>query len=60
MKDWLCRDYIMEAYRQEVCMLEAKFDRLELTHILCRNNEATDALAKMGSSQDTVLPRVFL
>lgn len=60
MKDWTYRDPIMEAYYQEVCKLEAKFDRLELTHVSHRDNKATDELTNMGSSQGMVPAGVFL
>ena len=60
MKDWVCRDPAMEAYCQEVRKLEGKFDGLEITHVLRRDNEAADALAKMGSSREPVPAGVFL
>ena len=50
----------MEAYWQEVRKLEDKFDGLELHHVLRRDNEAADALAKMGSEREPVPDGVFL
>lgn len=40
--------------------LEAKFDGLELTHVLRRYSEAADELAKLGSTRDFVPAGVFL
>lgn len=40
----------MLAHCQELRKLEGKFDDLELSHVLHHDNEAVDALAKMGSS----------
>ena len=60
MKDWSCRDPTMEAYCQEVRKLESKFDGLEITHVLRRDNEAADELAKMGSARAPVPEGIFL
>ena len=60
MKAASCRDPKMQAYCQEVRKFEDKFDGLELHHILRRDNEAADALAKMGSERQTVPDGVFL
>jgi hypothetical protein len=49
----------MEAYHEEVWHLEDKFHGLELNHIACRYNEATDELTKITSSRTTVPPDVF-
>jgi ribonuclease HI len=46
-------------YCREVQKLEDKFDGLELDHIPQRLNEATDELAKMASSRESVLAGVF-
>ena len=40
----------MEAYCAEVQKLEEKFDGIELHHVLWRDNEEADALAKLASS----------
>uniref|UniRef100_A0A0A8ZDF7 Uncharacterized protein n=1 Tax=Arundo donax TaxID=35708 RepID=A0A0A8ZDF7_ARUDO len=50
----------MDAYCQEVRMLESKFDGLELTHILRTDNKTTDELAKMGSTQAPVPAGIFV
>jgi ribonuclease HI len=52
-------DSLMAAYRQEVRKLEEKFDSFELHHILRRDNEAADALARLGSSHESTLLGVF-
>lgn len=60
MKASSCRIPKMEAYCQEVRKLEDKCDGLELHHVLRRDNEATDFLAKMASRRDSVPDDVFL
>jgi hypothetical protein len=42
----------MVTYQQEVRRLEENFDGFELHHILRRDNEAVDALARLGSSRE--------
>jgi hypothetical protein len=54
-----CHDSHMVAYWQKVRRLEEKFDGFELNHILQRDNEATDALTQLGSSQQSPPPGVF-
>lgn len=49
MKASACHDHKMEAYCAEVRKLEAKFDGMELWHILQRENEEADSLDS-GSS----------
>jgi hypothetical protein len=39
--------------------LEEKFDGFELHHILWRDNEAADALARLGSSREPPPPGMF-
>ena len=41
----------MEAYYREIHKLEGKFDRIKLHHILRRDKEEADALAKFSSTQ---------
>jgi hypothetical protein len=53
------RDSRMAAYRQEVRRLEEKFDGFELHHIPRRDNEATDALTRLGLSCEPPPPGVF-
>nr|AAT77321.1 putative polyprotein [Oryza sativa Japonica Group]AAV31327.1 putative polyprotein [Oryza sativa Japonica Group] len=60
MKVWSCLDDNMTAYRQGVCKLEDKFDGLELTHVLRRNNEAADRLANFGSKREAAPSDVFV
>jgi ribonuclease HI len=59
MKDSSCHDPKMEAYYKMVWRLEDKFDGLELNHIARKYNEATNALAKVTSSQTMIPPDVF-
>jgi ribonuclease HI len=59
MKESSCHDPKMEAYCKAVRRLEERFDSLELNHITCKYNEATDELAKIMSGRTTVLPDVF-
>jgi ribonuclease HI len=54
-----CRDSHMAAYQQEVRRLEEKFDGFELHHILRRDNEAADALARLGSNRESPPPGMF-
>ncbi|EEE67731.1 hypothetical protein OsJ_25415 [Oryza sativa Japonica Group] len=60
MKEWSCLDDNMMAYRQEVRMLEDKFDGLELSHVLRHNNEAADRLANFGSKREAAPSDVFV
>jgi ribonuclease HI len=59
MKNSHCRDRRMEAYCNEVQLLENKFYGLELNHIAQRYNETADELAKTASGRTTVPPDVF-
>jgi hypothetical protein len=59
MKESSCHDPKMVAYCQAVCLLEDKFDGLELNHITRRSNEAAYKLVKLASSQAPVLAGVF-
>jgi hypothetical protein len=49
MKESSCRYAKRAAKCQEVCLLEDRFDGLELNHISRWLNEAADTLAKMVS-----------
>jgi hypothetical protein len=55
-----CHDSHMAAYRQEVRMLEEKYGRFELHHIFRHDNEAADALSRMGSSHEQPPSSVFV
>jgi hypothetical protein len=59
MKDSSCHDPKMEAYCKEVQCLENKFHDLELNHVVRRNNEAADELAKIMSNRTLVPPDIF-
>jgi hypothetical protein len=59
MKNSHCRDPKMEAYCDEVRLLEDKFYGLELNHIARRYNETADELAKIASGRTTVPSDVF-
>jgi len=59
MKASNCHDPKMEAYCKEVHRLEDKFHGLELVHVARRYNEVADELAKIASTQGTVLPNAF-
>jgi Reverse transcriptase-like len=50
----------MAAYCQEVRRLEEKFEGLELHHILRRDNEVADYLAKLASSRESPPPGIFI
>ena len=60
MKESSCHNAKMAAYCREVYQLGDKFDGLELNHILRRLNEATNALAKVASTQEPVSTGVFV
>jgi hypothetical protein len=47
-------------YCQELRKLEYNFDGLEYLHIRQGKNEIADELAKLGSSQVTIPPGIFL
>lgn len=59
MKESSCHDPKMAAYCKEVRKLKEHFDGLELNHILRRDIEAANALAKMASNRDPVPTGVF-
>jgi hypothetical protein len=59
MKNSHCRDSKMEAYCDEVRLLEDKFHGLELNHIALRYNETADELDNIASGRTTVPPDVF-
>src|SRR6266508_263353 len=59
-KEYSCTSTKMSAFCQEVRKLEGTFDELELTHVLCNDNNEVDVLAKMGSRWAPVLTDVFV
>jgi len=60
MKELTCYDMKMEAYWVKVQKLEDKFDGIELHHVLWRDNEEANSLARLASSQKPPSSRVFL
>jgi hypothetical protein len=59
MKESSYHDPKMATYCQVVCLLEDKFDGLELNHIARRFNEAADELAKLASGQALAPASIF-
>jgi hypothetical protein len=59
MMESSCHNPKMEAYCKTVRHLEDKFDGLELNHVACKYNEATDEIAKIMASRTMVPPDVF-
>src|SRR5437868_12515668 len=59
-KEYSCTSAKMSAYFQEVRKLEGTFDGLDLTHVLHKDNNEADELAKMGSKWTPVLTGVFV
>src|SRR5438128_9371082 len=49
-KDYQCSDPIMAAYLAEVTKLERRFLGLEVKHVLRRDSQLADQLARMSSS----------
>jgi hypothetical protein len=60
MKEKNCIDPKMVVYCQAIRDLEGKFHGLELHHVLCDHNKATDILAKTASSRKPVPHGVFV
>jgi ribonuclease HI len=60
MEESSYRDSRMAAYRSEVRRLKEKFDGFKLRHILRQDNEADDALARLGLSREPHPPGVFM
>ena len=60
MKELTCHDVRMEAYYAEVQNLEDKFDGIELHHVLQRDNEEANFLARLASSRKPPPHGVFL
>lgn len=50
----------MAAYCQEVRKLEGKFRGIELHHVLRKDNNAADSLAKMVAKQEPTPDGVFV
>ena len=60
MKESSCKSPLMAAYCQEVRKLEDKFQGIELRHILQKDNNATDFLAKLAARRDPSLSGIFI
>ncbi|XP_066323415.1 uncharacterized protein [Miscanthus floridulus] len=60
MKESTYHDMRMESYYVEVEKLEDKFDGCEIHHVLRRDNEEANFLAKLASSRKPSPARVFL
>jgi ribonuclease HI len=52
-------DSCMAAYRKEIRKLKEKFNGFDLHHVLQRDNEVADALARLGSSHEPLPPGMF-
>jgi hypothetical protein len=59
-KEWSRLNEKMMLYYQELHKLENNFDGPEYHHVLRGRNDVADELAKLGSSQATVSPGVFM
>jgi hypothetical protein len=59
-KDWDCTKDNMDAYCAKVRKLEKNFQGLEILHVMCDSNVATDILAKLGLDRVKVPPGVFV
>ena len=58
--DFDAKDLKMEAYRNAVLKLSARFEGLEFHHVARDNNQAADVLACIGAKRDAVPPNIFL
>ena len=57
---WDSKDPLMAAYHPRVTNIAGHFKGYQVDHIDRRNNEATDALSRLGSQRKPVPPNVFL
>jgi hypothetical protein len=57
---WDSKDPLMAAYRQAVTNIAGCFKGYQVDHIDRRQNEAADALSRLGSQRKPVPPNVFL
>ncbi|XP_073360197.1 uncharacterized protein [Aegilops tauschii subsp. strangulata] len=57
---WDSKDPLMGAYRQAVKNIDGQFQGYQVDHIDWRENEAADALSRIGSQRKPVPPNVFL
>ena len=54
--DFDAKDPKMEAYRNAVLKMSARFEGFEFHHIARENNQAADVLARIGAKRDVVPP----
>ena len=59
-REWDARDANMALYRFHIQKLSASFDGCEFHHVPRTNNEAADALSKIGSTRQAIPPGVSL
>jgi ribonuclease HI len=59
-KDWDCNNEKMDAYIATIRKLENKFYGLEFHHVLRADNQAADALSKVGSTRAEIPHGVFV
>ena len=57
---WDSKDPLMVAYRHEVDAIAGHFKGCQVEHIDRKNNEAADALSRLGSQRKPVPPNTFL
>ena len=58
--DFDAKDPKMAAYRNAILRMSARFEGLELHHIVRENNQAADVLARIGAKREAVPPNIFL
>ncbi|KAK1696925.1 hypothetical protein QYE76_013622 [Lolium multiflorum] len=58
--DWDAKDANMASYRFHVQQLSGFFDGCEFHHVPRANNEAADALSKIGSTRQAIPPGIAL
>ena len=58
--DFDAKDPKMEAYRNAVLKISARFEGLEFHHIALENNQEANVLACIGAKRDAVPPNIFL
>ena len=58
--DFDAKDPKMEAYRNAVLKMSARFEGLKFHHVVRENNQAADVLVRIGAKRDLVPPNIFL
>ena len=59
-REWDARDANMALYQFHIQKLSSSFDGCEFHHVPRTNNEAADALSKIGSTRQAIPPGVSL